>query len=312
MNICLRLLSCALFAFLTFSPPIEAQNAPPADLVRVELKVEGIAREALVYAPPSAKTTRTPVVFGFHGHGGTAAAGAREFAMNREWPEAISVYPQALNIPGRFIDFEGKQSRWQLRPGHMGDRDLKFFDAILARLKQDYQVDEKRVYAVGNSSGGYFTYLLWAQRGEVLAAVAPAASEAADNLPKLKPKPVLLLGGEKDQRVKFEWIRTTMDAVRKLNGCAAEGAPWAERCFRPRAARRWWSSSIREDMNIRRARMRRSRASSRRIPRGERERMERGNERGARSPGDCLLNFASRRLIHANPTPPDERGSARP
>src|SRR6185503_20571601 len=102
-----------------------------------------------------------------------------------------SVYPQALNTPGRFIDFEGKQSGWQLRPGHEEDRDLKFFDALLARLKKDYQVDDKRVYALGLSSGGYFTFLLWAARGKVLAAVAPAASEAADMLSALKPKPVL-------------------------------------------------------------------------------------------------------------------------
>jgi polyhydroxybutyrate depolymerase len=192
--------------------------------------VDGVARVALVYAPPSAKTKRTPVVFGFHGHGGTAAAGLREFAMNREWPEAISVYMEALPTPGRLIDFEGKQSGWQLRQGDQGDRDLKFFDALLARLKQDHQVDEKRVYAVGNSSGGYFTFLLWAARGEVLTAVAPVASAAADNLAALKPKPVLFVCGEKDQRVKYEWMRTTMDAVRKLNGCAAEGSSWGEHC----------------------------------------------------------------------------------
>ncbi len=230
MNCCLRLLFSALLGLVAVAPDVQAQNALPAGGERVELAVDGVSRMALVYVPPSATTTRTPLVFGFHGHGGTAAAAAREFAMHREWPEAISVYMQALNTPGRFIDFEGKQSGWQLRQGDQGDRDLKFFDALLGRLKQDYQVDEQRVYAVGNSSGGYYTYLLWAQRGEVLAAVAPVASEAADNLPALKPKPVLFVGGENDQRVKYEWMRTTWDAVRKLNGCAAEGSPWGEHC----------------------------------------------------------------------------------
>jgi polyhydroxybutyrate depolymerase len=235
MNACLRLLSLPLVGLFALAPAVQAQNTRPAGALptgfeRVELAVDGIARMALVYAPPSAKTTPTPVVFGFHGHGGTAAAGAREFDMHREWPEAIAVYPQALNTPGRFIDFEGKQSGWQLRQGHEGDRDLKFFDVLLARLKQDYQVDERRIYAVGNSSGGYFIYLLWAQRGDTLTAVAPVASEAADNLPALKPKPVIFVGGENDQRVKYEWIRTTMDAVRKLNGCAGAGTPWGEHC----------------------------------------------------------------------------------
>jgi polyhydroxybutyrate depolymerase len=228
MHAFLRLL--AFLGLVALTRGIQAQSALPAGYERLELMVDGVARVVLVYAPPAAKTRRTPVVFGFSGHGGTAAQAARQFAMDREWPEAISVAMQALPTPGRFIDFEGKESGWQLRQGHMEDRDLKFFDAVLARLKRDYQVDEKRVYALGLSSGGYFTFLLWAARGEALAAVAPVAADAADNLPALKPKPMLLVAGEKDQRVKYEWMRTTMDAVRKLNGCAAEGAPWAERC----------------------------------------------------------------------------------
>ena len=136
MNSCLRLLSSAFLGLVVLTPCVEAQDALPAGYERVELMVDGVARVALVYAPPSAKTSRTPVVFGFSGHGGTAAQAARQFAMNREWPEAISVSMQALPTPGRFIDFEGKESGWQLRQGHMDDRDLKFFDALLARLKQ--------------------------------------------------------------------------------------------------------------------------------------------------------------------------------
>jgi poly(3-hydroxybutyrate) depolymerase len=84
MNSCLRLLSSALLGLVAFTPAVQAQNALPPGFEHVELPVDGVARVALVYAPSSAKTTRTPVVFGFHGHGGTAAAAAREFVMNRE------------------------------------------------------------------------------------------------------------------------------------------------------------------------------------------------------------------------------------
>ena len=222
MHSCLRL----LYSVLLVSSGVLAQ---PAGLEHLELNVDGVVREALVHAPPSAKTTRTPVVFAFHGHSGSALNAAREYGMEREWPQAITVYMQGLNTPGRFIDPEGKQTGWQMKPGDQGDRDLKYFDAVLARLKQDYQVDDKRVYAFGHSGGGYFAYLLWATRGDVLAAVAPMSSEAAENLPSLKPKPVLLLAGEKDVRVKYEWVRKTMDALRKLNG-SAEGTAWGEHC----------------------------------------------------------------------------------
>ena len=35
------------------------------------------------------------------------------------------------------------------------------------------------------------------------------------------------VAGEKDQIVPFEYQKRTMEAVRKLNGCEAEGKPWA-------------------------------------------------------------------------------------
>src|SRR4029077_1825582 len=155
-----------------------AQNAEPATLSGFEhweFNVDGVTRETLAYIPPTAKEKPTPVVFVFHGHGGRAQNAARMFAMNRHWPEAISIYMQGLNTPGRLTDKEGKAPGWQKGLGDQEDRDLKFFDAVLARLKKDYKVDSKRIFSTGHSNGGAFTYLLWAERGEVLTAVAPSA-----------------------------------------------------------------------------------------------------------------------------------------
>lgn len=208
-----------------------AADALPAGFQRWELKVDGISREALVYAPPSAKDKPAPVVFVFHGHGGNMRASARSFAMSQHWPDAISVYPQGLNTPGRLTDPEGKKPGWQHSAGAQDDRDLKLFDALLARLKQDFKVDAKRIYSTGHSNGGGFTYLLWGERGDVFAAVAPSAAAAAGRQgEKLKPKPALHLAGENDPLVKYEWQKATMATVRKLNGCAPEGKPWDKLC----------------------------------------------------------------------------------
>lgn len=195
----------------------------------MELEVAGVAREALVYVPATAKVTNTPVVFVFHGHGGNARQAARSFAMNQHWPEAISIYPQGLNTPGQLTDPEGKRPGWQARAGDQGDRDLKFFDALFARVKQDYRVATNRIFATGHSNGGGFTYLLWSERGEVLAAVAPsAAASLGRQSARLKPKPALHLAGKNDPLVKFAWQEWTMDTVRRVNGCAATGQPWAD------------------------------------------------------------------------------------
>ena len=205
---------------------VRAADAPE----RREWKVEGTTREALVYAPAAAKTAPSPVVFAFHGHGGTMRHAATKFAVHQHWPEAIVVYMQGLNTPGILTDPQGKKPGWQKTFGDQDDRDLKFFDAVLARVKQNSKVDGKRIFATGHSNGGGFTYLLWAERGDIFAAVAPSSGMSVESLPKLKPKPAMHLAGETDALVKFDWQKRTMETVRKLNGCDAEGKPWDKSC----------------------------------------------------------------------------------
>ena len=221
LRISLRALAFLLFAVVRISAAEE--------LVHRKLTVDGVEREALVHVPPTAKGTAAPVVFAFHGHGGSMNNAARSFSYHTQWPEAIVVYPQGLNTAGKLTDPEGKKAGWQNVAGTNGDRDLKFFDAMLENLQLNYKVDAKRIYSTGHSNGGGFTYLLWAVRGDRFAAVAPCAAAALKLHSQLQPKPVLHLAGEKDPLVKYEWQQTTMAALRKLNQCG-EGQPWGTFC----------------------------------------------------------------------------------
>ncbi len=182
--------------------------------------VDGVRRQAMVAVPESAKTKPTPVVFVFHGHGGKMRSVLWSYGMHRRWPEAIVVYPQGLNTPGVLSDPDGKRPGWQSLPGNQSDRDLKFFDTVLANLKKDYKVDARRIYATGHSNGAAFTYLLWAMRGKTLAAVAPSAGAIRPELrTKLKPKPTIILAGQQDRLVKYQWQAESIEFVRKLNQC---------------------------------------------------------------------------------------------
>jgi len=218
---------CFLLALMTLLCAGRGFSAD--DLQEMTFTVDGVTRTALVYVPASAKTNLTPVVFVFHGHGGTSRNVERSFAMDKNWPEAISIYMQGLDTPGHLTDKEGNETGWQAQLGDEGDRDLKFFDAVLARMKHDYQVDTKRIFATGHSNGGAFTFLLWLARGDVLAAVAPSGAMARFAR-QLKPKPVMHIAGEQDPLVKFAWQQAMMDVERKIDGCAATGEPWEKVC----------------------------------------------------------------------------------
>ncbi|MDY3553960.1 dienelactone hydrolase family protein [Gemmata sp. JC717] len=211
---------------LCFAVTGATTSAAEPEMKRVEWKVGERLREALVCAPANATTTARPLVFVYHGHGGTMRHASRSIGVHTHWPEAICVYPQGLNTPVKLTDPEGKKSGWQITAGEQNDRDLNFFDAMLKSLRADYKVDERRVYVTGHSNGGRFTQLLWAERGGVFAAVAPSGTTAAALTKSFEPKPCLHIAGEKDELVKFAWQKQTMEAVRKLNGCESEGTPW--------------------------------------------------------------------------------------
>lgn len=205
---------------------INATNAQQAPQT-MHWKVGDDTRDALVCIPPTAKTKPTPVIFVFHGHGGSMQYMYRSRGFEKLWPEAIVIYPQGLNTAGQLTDPEGKLPGWQKAPGDMNDRDLLFFDAMLQTIKQDYKIDEKRIYATGHSNGGGFTYLLWATRGDVFAAVAPSSAAALRYANLLKPKPALHIMGQTDPLVKPEWQKAMCDKILKLNGCSKTGEPYA-------------------------------------------------------------------------------------
>ncbi|WP_395715461.1 alpha/beta hydrolase family esterase [Prosthecobacter sp.] len=208
-----------------------AQGQLPEGVTKLEITLDGVTRTGFLYAPPSAKESPAPVVFVWHGHGGTAMAAGRSFAMHKHWPEAISVYLQGLNTPGKLTDPEGKKPGWQHGEGAEGDRDLKLFDAVLAHLKKNFKVDAKRIFSTGHSNGGGFTYLLWETRPEVFCAVAPSASASARLADRVfKPKPCMHIAGTEDPLVKYAWQEMSMAKVKQINQCEAEGKKWAKDC----------------------------------------------------------------------------------
>lgn len=190
-----------------------------ASLQALSVAVDGVPREALVAVPARPSERGAPLVFVFHGHGGTARQATRSMPFHSHWPEAVVVYAQGLPTPGRLSDPEGRQAGWQARAGDQGDRDLAFFDALLAELKRRQRIDETRIYATGHSNGGGFTYLLWSERGEVFAAVAPSSAVLGRGEGKFRPLPVFHVASPQDELVKFAWQRRMLQRVLDLNGC---------------------------------------------------------------------------------------------
>lgn len=228
--LCVTLLACRVREQIVPTPVavVEAPTNRPALQTR-EWIVDDLSREAIVAMPNASLVTNdgSPLLFVFHGRGGTARQIRRAYDIEAVWPEAIVVYAQGLKTPGRVMDKEGKKYGWQTTVGWVEDRDLKFFDAMLASMVQDAHADARRVYATGHSNGGGFSYLLWSQRQSVLAAIAPSA--ASSNAAELTGTlPIMHVAGRKDPLVKFSWQEATTNAVRVRNQCETTSTPVGE------------------------------------------------------------------------------------
>jgi poly(3-hydroxybutyrate) depolymerase len=74
--------------------------------------------------------------------------------------DAMIVHPNCLN----------DATAWDIQ------RDLPLFDALLAQLETTYCIDQQRVFAVGHTSGGFFTNALGCMRGDKLRGIAPLSA----------------------------------------------------------------------------------------------------------------------------------------
>lgn len=206
-------------------------KGPPAAVDNLETRhwtIDGIERTALVHIPATANANPAPVVFAFHGHGGTPNDAAKQFAIHKHWPQAIVVYMQGLPTAAG-NDPNGERSGWQYNAGENGDRDVRFFDAVLADLRQNLKLDEKRVYAIGFSNGGGFTFVLWSLRGDQVSAVVSCAMRASRKLiSTFKAKPLLQIAGQEDKLQPVSEQEKTVMAVAKLNECG-DRRPWGKR-----------------------------------------------------------------------------------
>lgn len=148
------------------SPGCGLPPAPPPSSV----SVDGSARSFILELPVDYDQNRSyPLIFGWHGTGHQAAdARAQMRLMDAAQSQAIIVYPNGAKSP----------PVWQI-PGGAGvtqpDRDIRFFDALVQLVGDEYCVDGSRIFSTGFSQGAYLSNALGCERPWVLRGIAPVA-----------------------------------------------------------------------------------------------------------------------------------------
>lgn len=188
------------------------------------LQVGAQARTFELYLPPGYDPDRAyPLVFGFHGGGGTGAGSQGYWGLDQAvGSDAIVVYPDGLP------EFEGGDTVWLLDPAGEG---FVFFDDLLAHLEANLCVDRSRVFATGWSMGGFMTNSLGCYRSDVLTAIASVSGGVAGPKPPEPPYPecvaeipAMVIHGASDSVIPAALGEEMRDVFVANNGCATTSA----------------------------------------------------------------------------------------
>lgn len=191
----------------------------------LSIQVDGQARTYALFVPTSYDPKKPyPLVFAFHGDGGSGA-GIRTTMKLEDQAQgaAIFVYPDGLS------------KTWDLDSPTATNKDYKFITALVDKLAATYCTDQTRRFLTGFSRGAYFTNQLGCRSPREWRAVAPHSGggpygldgEYDDNgnwkcSGPSKPAALVIHGGSDDLG---DYGKESRDFYRTANACKTTTKP---------------------------------------------------------------------------------------
>lgn len=192
-----------------------ASGEPRPPVGGQRLLTGGVEGNYLITRPPGYDgSTPFPLAFVFHGANNTeitcrSGGNCLGVAAALEG-EAVVIYMRSFG------------TSWT---GSELDQNVTYFDDLLAHAKATYCVDERKVFALGTSSGAHFANILACRRGPDLLAVIPGSGERFENEGCSGRVAALVLHGIDDTSVPLDRGEAARDAYAAQNGCSSETVP---------------------------------------------------------------------------------------
>jgi polyhydroxybutyrate depolymerase len=168
--------------------------------------VKGLQRSYLLHLPASYDNSRRrPLVIVLHGGGSEARAmdPLTDFNALADKEGFIIVYPEA---------YEHNWNDGRSDPGIKSQAenidDVSFISALINRLEQDLNINNKMIYATGISNGAMMSNRLGCELSEKIAAIAPVAGnipqKTASTWSPSRAVSVLIINGTEDPLVPYK------------------------------------------------------------------------------------------------------------
>ena len=207
--------SLSLIAWNKGAPERAQRLAQPFE-ARKYVNSQGETMPYRLLKPPDYDSTKKyPLVVCLH-HGGTHGT---DNLMQIEGSEPAQVlYQNRIKYPAfLFVPQCPKGSSWGGIPD-IPSIDSLVFETIKS-LEVEFEIDEKRRYAIGISGGGYGSWYFISTRPEMFAAAIPICGGGDPKLAQnMADVPVWAFHGEKDRNVPVSGSRDMIEAIKKAGG----------------------------------------------------------------------------------------------
>lgn len=205
---------------------IAAQDAGTSTASRVQMKSYEFkdAGKEMSYAlfVPSTydKEKKTPLVIALHGLG----SNPKQMMLYPGLTDQAEKYgfivaaPMGYNSRGWYGQAIPKKLANKADPENMPALSEKDVMNVLAIVRTDFTIDDRRIYLMGHSMGGGGTWHLALKHPDIwaaLAPIAPAIFQPATDVAKIKHIPVILVQGDADDKVPVAWARAWADEMKK-------------------------------------------------------------------------------------------------
>lgn len=184
---------------------------------RASIDVSGTMREYILALPSDYDPSKPyRLIFGWHPWGGSAqqVASGGYYGLQKESKGA------AIFVSAEGLDFGGNGLGW----GNQNGQDIAFLNAMLDRFRSQLCIDENRIFSVGFSFGGMFSFAAGCSSTSMMRAIAPMAGNTTVAGCEKGTRPVAMMGfhGTDDQVVAIDGGRQGRDIFAQRNGCSQQ------------------------------------------------------------------------------------------
>jgi polyhydroxybutyrate depolymerase len=179
------------------------------------LDVEGQLGNYLVWLPRGYDPARAyPLLFAFHGANRTHLDCFVSDCLGVDLafrPDTITVYMKSF------------AAGWP--DPSVREANVKFFAALLGKMKAEYCVDQARVEVTGTSSGATFSNILGCRFGDQLQSISPIAGTPVEREGCVGRVAAMVVHGVDDNQVPFADGEAARDFWATRNGCTSATVP---------------------------------------------------------------------------------------